>query len=332
MESIGERSFAMKLHTVGNRICNEAGEEILLRGVNCAGLEWDAGNSTVLPAVLKAADEWNAGIIRLPVSQDRWFGWSPEQKSGRITQERYRGTVDTIVKELASRGKYMILDLHWSDRGIWREKSGQQKMPDTNSAVFWEDAAKRYKDCDNVLFGLYNEPHDVDWNVWMDGGTCLTGDETWEAVGMRTLLRTIRAAGAENLCIIGGLDWGYTFRGFSDYAGLRETGGNIVLDSHIYPWKQLDWDADVGEAVAEMPLLVGECGHYGDDANPREGVQRLPAAEWVPRLLEWITEKQCHLTAWDFHPKAGPCLISDFEGTPTPWYGTYVKEFLLKQK
>ncbi len=71
----------MKLHIEGNRILNKAGEEILLRGVNCAGLEWDAGNTTVLPAVLLAVDEWNANIIRLPVSQDRWFGWSPAQKN-----------------------------------------------------------------------------------------------------------------------------------------------------------------------------------------------------------------------------------------------------------
>ena len=318
----------MKLHTLGTKIYTEANEEILLRGVNCAGLEWDAGNTAVLPAALLAVKEWHANLIRLPVSQDRWFGWSPEQKSGRAAQESYRETVDSIVRELAARGCYLLLDLHWSDRGVWREKSGQQLMPDQNSVIFWQDAAKRYGYCGSVLFGLYNEPHDVSWEVWLDGGSCRTGGEEWEAVGMRTLLKAIRDTGAENLCVIGGLDWGYTFEGFTEYDKLLDAGGNVVLDSHVYPWKRLDWDADTAQAAAHCPLLVGECGHYGDHADPVEGKQNLPAAEWVPRLLRWIDEHHYHLTAWDFHPKAGPCLISDFDGTPTPWYGALVKEFL----
>ena len=322
----------MKLHTSGNQIRNEANEEILLRGVNCAGLEWDAGNPTVLPAVLRAADEWNANIIRLPVSQDRWFGYSPEQKDGRATKESYRNLVDRIVRELAERRCYLLLDLHWSDRGSWDRASGQQKMPDQNSVLFWQDAAARYKDCDNVLFGLYNEPHDVNWKIWLDGGECETDGEVWEAVGMRPLLKAVREAGAENLCVLGGLDWGYSFKGFTDYNALLEMGGNIVLDTHVYPWKPLDWDADTAEAAAHCPLLVGECGHYGDHANPVEGKQKLPAAEWVPRILAWIEENRYHMTAWDFHPHAGPCLISDFDGTPTPWYGAYVYEFLRRQE
>ena len=93
----------MKLHTTGTKIQNERGEEVLLRGVNCAGLEWDAGNGSVLRAACLAADEWGANIIRLPVSQDRWFGWCPEQKEPDGA-ERYRALVDRIIRELAERG------------------------------------------------------------------------------------------------------------------------------------------------------------------------------------------------------------------------------------
>ena len=319
----------MKLRTTGTKIVNETGKEVRLCGVNCAGLEWDAGNESVLPAVLLAADEWKANIIRLPVSQYRWFGRCPEQK-GKDDADRYRLLVDTVIRELEKRGAYLLLDLHWSDRGDPRVRSGQQKMPDSNSVLFWAEAAERYKDCGNVLFGLYNEPHDVGWDIWLNGGPAETDGTVWEAVGMLTLLRTVRSTGAENICVIGGLDWGYTFKGFKEYDALLETGGNIMFDSHIYPWKPLDWDADVEEAASRCPLLVGECGHYGDDADPREGKQALPASEWVPRLLSWIDDKGCHLTAWDFHPHAGPCLISDFKGTPTPWYGASVRDYLLK--
>ncbi len=36
----------MKLHTAGTKTRIENSEEVLLRGVNSAGLEWDAGNES----------------------------------------------------------------------------------------------------------------------------------------------------------------------------------------------------------------------------------------------------------------------------------------------
>ena len=144
----------MKLYVRGTKICDERGEEVLLRGVNCAGLEWDSGNESVLRAALLAADEWGANIIRLPVSQDRWFGWCPEQKEPDGA-ERYRTLVDRIAGELAERGCCLILDLHWNDRGDRTFRSGQQKMPDKNSVLFWQDAAARYRDSHPLETDLY---------------------------------------------------------------------------------------------------------------------------------------------------------------------------------
>ena len=43
-------------------------------------------------------------------------------------------------------------------------------MPDRNSLTFWKDVAEIYKDHPAVLFDLYNEPHDVSWDVWLKGG------------------------------------------------------------------------------------------------------------------------------------------------------------------
>lgn len=318
------------LRVSGGKLVKEDGTPILLRGVNCAGLEWDSRNDKVLPAVIRAMDEWNANIVRLPVSQNRWFGCEKEQQ-GEADADSYRAIVDSVIEAAAVRGGYVILDLHWSDRGDWHNTSGQQLMPDDHSVLFWEDAAKRYADCSNVLFGLYNEPHDVSWNIWLSGGMLTHTDGVkWHAVGMEALLKAVRGTGADNVCVIGGLDWGYTFEGFSAYDALSEaSAGNLLLDSHVYPWKRLDWDRDVGDD-AIFPVLIGECGHYGDDADPREGKQCLPSGEWVPRLLSWIEEHGYHLTAWDFHPGAGPCLIKNFDGEPTPYYGAYVKEFLKK--
>jgi len=37
------------------------------------------------------------------------------------------------------------------------------------------------------------------------------------------------------------------------------------------------------------------------------------------------------MTAWDFHHQAGPCLVENLDDfTPTPYWGSYIKEFLEK--
>ncbi len=43
-------------------------------------------------------------------------------------------------------------------------------MPDRNSVAFWKDVAAAYKNHPAVIFDLYNEPHDVSWDVWLKGG------------------------------------------------------------------------------------------------------------------------------------------------------------------
>ena len=102
----------------------------------------------------------------------------------------------------SSKGCYVILDLHWSDVGEWGVNIGQHSMPDENSLAFWKDLAPVYANHPAVLYDLYNEPHDVTWDIWLNGGTVTDkpggrrGGEpkTYRAVGLQTLLDTVRAA------------------------------------------------------------------------------------------------------------------------------------------
>ena len=312
--------------------------EVRLYGVNRAGLEWESRDGQILDSIKYACDEWHANIIRLPVSQDRWFGRMPEQNDEN-NAEKYRARVDEIIDAVAERGKYLLLDLHWSDLGLWNGKSGQHMMPDEHSLLFWQNAAARYRNHPNVLFGLYNEPHidkKVDgefgdpWHIWKFGGELREKDTSYRAVGMQEMIDKVRSTGAKNVVVVGGLDWGYTLDGAVGENAISDPDGNgIILDSHVYPWKRLEWELDIGGLDRDFPILVGEFGHYGNDAKPVEGVQRLPSEEWMPRLLGWIEKNGYSFTAWDFHPKAGPCLIKSFNNEPTEYHGIYVKEFLL---
>jgi len=341
------------LHVDGNRLVNENNEHIRLRGVNCASLEWMCNPTHLLHTVTVALDEWNANAIRLPLSQDKWFGFGADQVGEDESGERYQKIVDDIVEAVAARQKYIILDLHRSNCGMWGEFiSGG--MADMNSLVFWKALAVRYRNHPNVLFGLYNEPFKVSWDIWRDGGEVTTlyqksdiGNQimfdksdrddlysiTYQVPGMQKMIATVRACGAANIVVIGGLDWGYELDGIDKGYVLDDCGGNgILLDSHVYPWKDPDrWDELVTVVADRYPILIGECGHYGEDVEVHEGRQYMPSYEWVPKFLNWVEEHEYSITAWDFHDTAGPSLIQNLEDySPTPFWGVYYKEYLKK--
>ena len=56
--------------------------------------------------------------------------------------------------------------------------------PDTRSEEFWASAAARYKNQPHVLFGIYNEPFNISWDVWKNGGVVTDYDETDDAFSM----------------------------------------------------------------------------------------------------------------------------------------------------
>jgi hypothetical protein len=137
-------------------------------------------------------------------------------------------------------------------------------MADQNSLVFWREFAAKYANHPNVIFELYNEPHDVSWDCWLNG--CITS-EGWQAVGVQQLYDTVRGTGANNIVIIGGLDWGYDLSGVPDY---RVEGANIIYATHVYdfPHKQAeDWERAWGFLSDSDPVIVSEFGTFDCTAD-----------------------------------------------------------------
>lgn len=343
------------LRVEGLRLIDESGEPVRLRGVNVASLEWSSDGGGVLQQTVRVAiEDWGVNHIRLPLSQDRWFGKAPEQSDGG---EAYRRLVDEVVEFCSARGVYVMADLHWSNAGEWGQHIGQHVMPDDKSVLFWRDIAKRYANHPAVLFDLYNEPHSVSWRVWRDGGDVTEQfgrlphrtELRYRAVGMQPLLDAVREAGAKNVAIVGGLDYAYDLSGVVRDGPLIDNGGDGVLyANHAYPFKgdRLDaWEAKMAAAARVVPIIVSE---FGSDTGPqrrgdwwrrpRDSADAAPEPfrnetgmtdqEWVAAILKALDRHGWHWTAWDLHPHAGPRLISDWDYTPTPFFGALVKASL----
>lgn len=313
------------LIVTNNQLTTPQGTVVHLQGVNIPSLEWSQGEHLI--DSLDVALDWGANIVRLPLCQDRWFGRSWERKD---SGEHYRNTVHEFVSKAAAKNCYVILDLHWSDAGVWGENMAQHKMPDENSAEFWADVSVAFANVPAVLFSLYNEPHDVSWETWRDGGRVTETNRRnlgekfeYTTPGMQKLLDVCREHGARNVVVAGGLDWAYNLTGIACGHALSDPKGNGVLyDSHLYPQKKWftngdkktqDWDRIVLSGGGKYPVLIGEFGNGSDDYQKQ--VIDFANAHHLP----WI--------AWSLHPGARPVLIQDWRYTPTE-YGQEVKDAL----
>ncbi|MCX7010095.1 MAG: cellulase family glycosylhydrolase, partial [Kiritimatiellaeota bacterium] len=244
-----------ELKVVGNQLQTTDGKPVWLQGLCVDSLEWSGAGEHLKESIPVAIEQWHANVIRLPVKDDFWFGRGPWQKKGEGGLA-YRKIVDGVIAAAAARGAYVALDLH------------RFGAPMPEHSEFWRDTATRYKNHPAGLCELFNEAHSLSWKLWRDGGNItasenkhadanaaenkeeLTGEVT---TGMQALLDAVRATGARNAVIVGGLDWGYDLSGVAGDYALAERGGNgLIYSSHIYPWKN-DWKGKVLAAAEKFP-------------------------------------------------------------------------------
>lgn len=313
------------LHVDGNRLVNAAGEEVWLQGVAVPSLGWSSGGEHVRESIAVAVGDWNANCVRLSVHSKYWLG-----EDGLPPPENYKKTVDDVIEMANLHGCYVVLDLH------------EYKAPTERHAAFWKDAAARYANRPGVLFDLLNEPHGISWDEWKNGGK-LSGekregvvDENNEAkdvkasIGMQKLIEVVRATGAKNIVVCGGLDWAYDLSGVLNGYELEDPAGNgVMYSTHIYPWKG-GWAKKVLACAEKHPIFVGEVGAM-DKPMPWEKKAKDPVA-WSNDMLSCIQKYKLNWTAWSFHPSASPVVISDWKYTPTACWGVFAREALLGKK
>jgi hypothetical protein len=292
---------ATSAYAVSGRQFRKAGDEHVFHGLDRPSLEWDPLGENVSLADLQRMAGWGADTVRISLNQDFWLSDSPVHAAG------YQTLVDKMVACAHTADLDVILDLHWSDRGDYTVTPGQQQMADAHSIEFWRELAARYKNNSRVLFELYNEPHDVSWSVWRDGGAA-TG---FTAVGFQGLYDAVRGAGAENVVLAGGLQYAFDLSGVPQY---RLRGYNIGYVTHPYNFagkQSTDWPTAFGTAATYYPVIATE---FGDTTSC--------AATYNQAFIDYAATNHISWTAWAWwvqptNPCAFPTLISDWNGTPT---------------
>ena len=296
---------------VNNQVLDKNGVVHYFHGVARPSLEWSTGGENITSLDFKNMASWKANVVRIALNQDSWLFGS----GAKI----YQQTVVQAVEWAKQAGMDVILDLHWSDKGSPDTvRPDQQMMADTNSIAFWQSVATFYKDDGRVLFELYNEPHDISWDVWLNGGAA--GD--FDAVGMQQLYDAVRAAGANNIVIAGGLDWAFDLSGVATHP---IQGTNIMYATHPYSknnWKPVSsFDAKWGYLTATAPVIVSEFGDNVPECT----------SDYTAAVIDYADKVGAHWTGWAWYVGGCtfPSLIKDWNGTPSAM-GQVVKDALLR--
>ena len=326
---------APQLHVSGNELVSASGADVVLHGVDRSGAEYEClqgGQIFAGPtnqASVTAMKSWGINAVRLPLNEACWNGQS------RIRAASYQSAIKAYVRLLNSNGMVVVLDLHWSE-GAYSGPSStcssaaavcQKPMPDMAEAVpFWSSVATTFKGNDAVVFDLFNEPYperaDNDnetagWQCWLHGGKDCVGI-SYAVAGMQTLVNTVRATGANNVLMVGGLAFSDDLTQWLKYMPV-DPDHNLVASWHSYSFSACDtrscWTREVAPVIAKVPVMAGEIGEI-DCAD-----------DYVAPLLRWLDSRHTSYLAWAWNANfqcGGPSLITGYNGTPTRYGAGYM--------
>jgi hypothetical protein len=158
------------------------------------------------------------------------------------------------------------------------------------------------------MFDLYNEPHDVSWAAWR--------------TSLQRLVNAVRGTGSSTPLMLGGLQWANDLSGWLRWEP-KDPKHQLVASFHLYNFNEcIDascWQDTVLPVAARVPVVTGELGE--NDCAHR----------FIDGYMPWADAHGISYLGWAWNPwncKSGPALITDWQGTPTP-FGEGLKAHLL---
>jgi len=330
---------AIQLHVSGNQLVNASGQRVQLHGADHSGTEFmcvqnhgifDGPNTTTSIREMK---KMGINAVRVPLNEACWRGDSYVKKA--YAGATYRHEVQAYVNRLNANGIVAIVDLHWTD-GLYpgaasacmsAQATCQKPMPDAAHAVpFWKSVASTFKGNDAVIFDLFNEPypeqadHNIEsegWKCWLHGGSDCVGIP-YKVAGMQSMVNAVRSTGANNVLMLGGLEWSNDLSHWLAYEPV-DPDHNLAASWHSYNFNACStttcWNHQIAPVIKKVPLVAGEIGE--NDC----------AGSYINRLTSWMDSKGASYLAWtwnsDFNCASGPGLITSYNGQPTKFGAAY---------
>ena len=306
------------LHVDGNKIKDENGQIISLRGVSIADPFYlDSTSHFIKNDFVDLKNNWKVNIIRVPIHPDWW-----NENQNLYFQKYIKNVVDWSI-EL---GIYVLIDWHAIGSPFITKNCSSANYPYNCSLLlarqFWKKIAETYSDTPNVLYEIFNEPAYITWS-------------NWRAVA-GILINDIIGYNPNALIFVGGVNWSYDLRGVKNFP----ISDDIVYVVHPYPldkdgskakdpenkWIK-EWDDYFGYLTVQPfnhPVFASEWGCIREcSTNP--WIVGTPDV-YGKYITGYMQTKGMGWTAWCWHTEWDPKMFINWYTTNE--YGTFVKGVL----
>ncbi|OMP79377.1 MULTISPECIES: cellulase family glycosylhydrolase [unclassified Chitinophaga] len=258
-----------QLKVTGTKLCNQNGYPIQLRGMSTHGIQWYAGCITDASLDTLKSD-WGADIVRIAMYvQEGGYETNPSY---------YTSLVKSYVDKVTARGLYALIDFHILTPGDPNYNTDRAK-------TFFTDIANTYKNYNNVLYEICNEPNGVTWATIKN-----YADQ---------IIPLIRGIDNDAVICVGTRGW--SSLGLSEGSTAQEildnplSYANVMYSFHFYAKSHqdyyinhLDWASD------RLPVFVTE---FGTQEASGDGANDLTMSQ---RYMDLCKSKKISWTNWNF--------------------------------
>ncbi|MBO9201025.1 cellulase family glycosylhydrolase [Niastella sp. MAH-29] len=295
-----------QLKVVGTKLVNQNGYPVQLRGMSTHGLQWYSNCITDASLdVLK--NDWGADIMRISMYI---------QEDGYETNPTYfTNLVKTIVNKLTARGMYALIDFHMLE-------PSDPNYNLSRAITFFTDIANTFKNNNNVLYEICNEPSNVSWSTIKNYAN--------------QVIPVIRAIDNDAPIIVGTRAW--SSLGMSDGSTAQEIINsplnfpNLLYTFHFYAkdhrdsyLNQLSWAAD------RLPIFVTE---FGSQEASGDGPNDFTMAQ---KYIDLMRTKKISWCNWNYSDdfrsgavwKTGTCGGTNWTTSRLKEAGTWVRNNIL---
>ena len=259
------------LHVDGIYMYDEHNEKIQLRGASLHGLQWDDGYNYINKGAFQSLrDEWGINAVRLPVyvTQGGYVEGSASAMDTRI---------QNAVQYATELGMYVIIDWHV------HSASGETTNPNTwksEANTFFEKYASMYKDYNNIIYEICNEPVNTQW---YDG----SGNDLYSYAN--SVIPTIRKY-TDAIVVVGTNTWS---QDVDQVANNKLSTTNTMYTIHFYAATHMESLREKVKTAlnAGVPVFCTEFGVCSADGN---GSYNLDQANlWIDLFDEYSISYFC---------------------------------------
>lgn len=279
-----------RLHVEGLYLLDEDGDTVVLNGPS---LGWHSnwGRFYNDSTVMAFREKWGANITRAAIGA---------HTSGDVVKCYDADSADamtklfTVIDAAVANGMYIICDWH----------SHENRLEDARK--FFKAVTSRYGDCPNILYEIWNEPTEVEWQEIKDYAN--------------EVIPVIREKAPGAVVIVGTPRWDQDV----DLASESPLEfDNLLYSLHYYAASHGDeYRAKAEKAIAGgLPLIISECGSM---ENTGDG--EIDYESWG----KWTALADKHklsILMWDIADKDETCsmLTSDAPDNGMLWNETHLK-------